>query len=156
MTHEAQSRSTSRPPSPSTLPSSPATIRQGSPRRPQSSPKTQVPELPPWLTQLPSYVPKLPYCQGYFPRNLPPSNWPCLQCYTQPEWSRYRQSWIKRYREHHPEAVNLEEAEEMSGVALIPGRVGLVNVVREMGRMEGVGGGESGELRGRGRGEGDG
>ncbi|KAF2796710.1 hypothetical protein K505DRAFT_372989 [Melanomma pulvis-pyrius CBS 109.77] len=65
---------------------------------------------------------------------LRPSKYPCLTCYMQPQWAGYRQRWVGEYRAMHP-GTRAGDLERMAGVEQIPGRVGLLNVVREVDRL---------------------
>lgn len=51
------------------------------------------------------------------------------------EWQAYRDRWVNEYRVTHP-GTNAEMLEELSGVKMVPDRVGLINVDREMRRVE--------------------
>lgn len=56
------------------------------------------------------------FCSYYFPRHLPQSNQPCLECYMLPEWEQHPREWVMKYRlEHFNEKA--EDAERLSGVA---------------------------------------
>lgn len=64
---------------------------------------------------------------------------PCLQCYMKPEWEQERRNWADWYLYNHRggrDELSEEVVEELSGVGLIPRRVGLVNIVREMDEMD--------------------
>ncbi|KAF2750378.1 hypothetical protein M011DRAFT_465144 [Sporormia fimetaria CBS 119925] len=102
--------------------------------------RTLSPANPPeWLTLLASYDPDIQYCPTFLPNDLPNSSWPCLKCYMLPEWTEYRRAWARRYVSTHPhEQHDSRPVEERSGIAAIPERVGLINVVREMDRMDTV------------------
>ncbi|KAF2708809.1 hypothetical protein K504DRAFT_491469 [Pleomassaria siparia CBS 279.74] len=80
--------------------------------------------------------PKPAYCPAVrrTVKFLPHSKYPCLSCYMQPRWAQYRARWVNEYRSMHP-GTRPEDLEQFSGVEIIPERVGLVNVAREMERM---------------------
>ncbi|KAG9194667.1 hypothetical protein G6011_04702 [Alternaria panax] len=57
------------------------------------------------------------FCTYYFPRHLPRSRVPCLECYSQPQWQSRRECWMKAYREQHPGVT--ENIEILSGVTAV-------------------------------------
>lgn len=71
------------------------------------------------------------YCPYHFPRYLPQSHRPCIECYTKPEWADLATRWMKQYRQDHP-MEKVEEVEQSSGVE------GLKEKEREKRRREGL------------------
>ena len=69
-------------------------------------------------------------------RKLPKSAHPCLKCYMQPQYAEYRKRWMDDYRASHPGVT--QDIERLAGIEQIPGRMGLVNVEKEIERMASV------------------
>ncbi|KAH7398452.1 hypothetical protein BKA66DRAFT_437506 [Pyrenochaeta sp. MPI-SDFR-AT-0127] len=63
-------------------------------------------------------TPEPDFCAYYFPRYLPQSWRPCLQCYMQPEWENQRKAWMASYRMDHP-AGKPEDVERLSGIEML-------------------------------------
>ncbi|KAF2829226.1 hypothetical protein CC86DRAFT_437011 [Ophiobolus disseminans] len=55
------------------------------------------------------------FCPYHFPRDLPQSNHPCIECYFLPEWAHLAERYVKSYAEGHP-LNKREDAEKMSGI----------------------------------------
>jgi hypothetical protein len=72
-------------------------------------------------------------CPYHFPRYLPQSNHPCIDCYMLPEWEHLSRRWMKWYRLDHPRE-NMEDLERLSGIEALKeqqmqkARKGLLNV----------------------------
>lgn len=98
------------------------------------------PDPPRWLILLPSYDPATQYCPTYSPHNTARSRYPCLQCYLLPEWAAYRNRFADKYCSDHP-GTSFEDVGVLSGITLIPQRLGLVNVVAAMDRISSLRGG---------------
>jgi hypothetical protein len=72
------------------------------------------------------------FCAYHFPRHLPQSKQPCIECYMLPKWEFMAERWMKSYREGHP-LDRVENVERDSGVEALRERErmrkeGLLNV----------------------------
>ncbi|KAF2873736.1 hypothetical protein BDV95DRAFT_352422 [Massariosphaeria phaeospora] len=126
--HSTPSRGRGRPPIDAPL-SVYTSLHSHPPTRPSSPGSTTLSSR--------SATPNPHYCSTFFRRYLPPSRYPCLACYMRPEWTWQRNRWINDYRIMHP-GTRIADLPELAGVSQIPERVGLINIVAEMERMESV------------------
>jgi hypothetical protein len=96
-----------------------------------SLPACQSPTLPPSPTAEPVTI-EPNFCAYHFPRHLPQSKQPCIECYMLPKWEFMAERWMKSYREGHP-LDRVENVERDSGVEALRERErmrkeGLLNV----------------------------
>lgn len=61
-------------------------------------------------------------CAYYIPKYLFTSRYPCIDCYSKPEWEGMRKTWMENYRLGHP-FDKVEDVEKLSGVEGIGLRV---------------------------------
>ena len=61
-------------------------------------------------------------CAYYIPKYLFTSKYPCIDCYSKPEWEGMRKTWMENYRLGHP-LDKVENVEKLSGVEEIGLRV---------------------------------
>ena len=81
----------------------------------------------------PERIPNL--CPYFFTRKLGASAHPCFNCYMKPQYEAYRKRWLDHYRGEHP-GQKFERIEELAGFNFVAEKVGLLNVVKEMERLE--------------------
>jgi hypothetical protein len=60
-------------------------------------------------------------CPYHFPRPLPQSNHPCLDCYMEPAWAHLATCWMRQYREDHV-MEKMEDVERWSGITELRAR----------------------------------
>ncbi|CAO2654904.1 Nn.00g116370.m01.CDS01 [Neocucurbitaria sp. VM-36] len=119
------------PPSQNPLLSAPPGYAQPSPTSPTAPSPTSTfsrnSNTSPSVNHFPEneeHVGEPDYCSYHFPRYLPQSRRPCLQCYVQPEWEDMPKAWMRMYKETHP-YVKEEDVERLSGIAELRERMGM-------------------------------
>jgi hypothetical protein len=55
------------------------------------------------------------WCPYHFPRHLPASNHPCIDCYFLPQWAHLSDRYVRSYAEGH-QLNKRADAERLSGI----------------------------------------